>query len=115
VVIDSSHLLMPGTDVDLLFSALLPRAPAGTVIHVHDVFLPDDYPAEWRWRGYGEQLAVAAWLGAGAVRPLFASHYVKTRMFPVFQRSAAARLPLFRGAVENSLWLEKTSPAVTAD
>ena len=51
---------MPGTDVDFLLNRILPALPAGVLVHVHDVFLPDDYPADWEWRGYNEQLGVAA-------------------------------------------------------
>ena len=57
--IDSSHILMPGTDVDMLFNHVLPALKRGVMVHVHDVFLPDDYPPEWEWRGYNEQLGIA--------------------------------------------------------
>src|SRR5690606_10000540 len=63
--VDSSHLLMPGSDVDLLLNRLVPRLPAGAVLHIHDVFLPDAYPAAWAWRGYNEQNAVAPLLACG--------------------------------------------------
>ena len=73
--IDSSHILMPGTDVDLLFNRVLPALKRGVLVHVHDIFLPDDYPPEWEWRGYNEQLGVAALLAgtrpsAAVVKPL---------------------------------------------
>ena len=105
--IDSSHILMPGTDVDFLLNRVLPGLPSGVVVHVHDIFLPDDYPAHWAWRGYNEQLAVAALLAPGGYRPLFASRYAATRMAQAVARSAAGGLPLMDGAVESSLWLEK--------
>ena len=110
--IDSSHILMPGSDVDWLFNHLLPTLPAGLRVHIHDVFLPDDYPAGWDWRGYSEQLGVAAMLLAGGYRPLFASHYATTSLAAALAESAVARLPLSAGAYETSLWLEKTCPAV---
>jgi len=69
--IDSSHILMPGTDVDILFNDVVPRLPAGVLVHIHDVFLPDGYPAEWEWRGYNEQLAVATLLQGGGFRLLW--------------------------------------------
>ncbi len=106
--IDSSHLLMPGTDVELALTRLVPALPAGALVHFHDVFLPDDYPAGWAWRGYNEQLGLAALLlGGERYRPLFASHYVVTRMAEALARTVVARLPLVDGAVESSLWLEK--------
>ena len=105
--IDSSHILMPGSDVDHLMNRVLPGLPAGVRVHLHDIFLPDDYPAAWAWRGYNEQLAVAALLHGGGYRPLFASHYAVTRMAGRVADSAAAGLPLAPGAHESSLWLEK--------
>ena len=105
--IDSSHILMPGSDVDWLINRVLPALPAGIYLHMHDVFLPDDYPADWAWRGYNEQLAVAALIHGGGYRPRFASHYVVTRMAGALEASAVNRLPLPPGARESSLWLEK--------
>lgn len=110
--IDSSHLALPGTDVDLLFSRVLPRLPAGVLVHVHDVFLPDGYPDDWGWRHYAEQMVVAAWLAAGGLRPCFASRWVRTRMAGELAMSAAGRIPIRPGAFESSLWAVTAGPAV---
>ncbi|NNG04916.1 MAG: class I SAM-dependent methyltransferase, partial [Inquilinus sp.] len=110
--VDSSHIAMPGSDVDLLFSQILPALPAGILVHVHDIFLPDDYPPGWYWRGYNEQQAVAALLAGGGFRPLFASHYVASRMAAAVDRSAAGRLTLPPGTPETGLWLEKTADPI---
>lgn len=107
--IDSSHVLMPGTDVDVLFNRVLPALPAGVLVHVHDVFLPDDYPADWHWRGYNEQLGLAPMLRSGGYEVLWSSHYVTTRMREALAGTAVARLPLVAGARESSLWIRKTS------
>ena len=105
--IDSSHILMPGSDVDLLLNHVLPMLPPGAIVHIHDIFLPDDYPRQWAWRGYNEQLGVAALLNGGSWRPLFASHYAITRMADTIGDSIVAGLPLVAGAHESSLWLRK--------
>lgn len=107
LAIDSSHVLMPGTDVDMLFNRILPDLPAGVLVQVHDIFLPDDYPQAWAWRGYNEQLAVAPLLASGAWTVEFASHYAVTRMAERVARSVAAGLPLSDGAVESGFWLRK--------
>lgn len=99
---DSSHILAPGTDVDLILNRILPVLPTGVLAHLHDVFLPDSYPASWAWRGYNEQNAVAGLLLGGAFRIAFASHYARSRM------GAALRRP-WRGTPESSLWLERVS------
>jgi hypothetical protein len=106
--IDSSHILMPGTDVDILLNRVLPDLPAGVLVHVHDVFLPDDYPPAWSWRGYNEQLGVAALLQGGGWRILWSSRYVATRLSADLESTVVARLPLAADAFEASLWLEKT-------
>ena len=105
--VDSSHILMPGSDVDIILNRVWPALPAGVIVHVHDIFLPDGYPAEWAWRGYNEQLGVAALISARAADILFASHYALTRMATEVGSTIVSRLPLMDGAVESSLWLVK--------
>ena len=105
--IDSSHIAMPGTDVDRLFGDLLPRLAPGALVHVHDVFLPDDYPDAWRWRGYNEQLPVACLLQGNGYAPIFASRYLRTRRPEWLRAAAIDGLPIPAGAFETSLWLEK--------
>jgi len=104
--IDSSHILMPGTDVDFLLNEVLPILPSGVLVHLHDVFLPDDYPTTWGWRGYNEQSGVAALLD-GRWEPLFASRYVATCLSDRVEDSVIAQLPLLPGAFETSLWLRR--------
>lgn len=102
--IDSSHILMPGTDVDWLFNRVLPALPPGVLVHIHDIFLPDDYPADWAWRGYNEQQAIGPLL-AGGFQPVFASHYARTRLAGEVQGGIVGRLPQAAGAYPASLWL----------
>jgi predicted O-methyltransferase YrrM len=105
--IDSSHILMPGSDVDFLFNRILPTLPSGIIVHIHDIYLPDDYPPQWAWRGYNEQQGVAALLQGKGFELLFSSHYAATRLSDLVEQSVIGRLELLDGAVETSLWLEK--------
>jgi predicted O-methyltransferase YrrM len=105
--IDSSHILMPGTDVDWLLNRILPALAAGVLIHVHDVFLPDPYPAGWAWRGYNEQQALAALLQGGGYAIRFASHYVAGRRRAQLAEGVLGRLPGGPAGLASSLWLEK--------
>jgi len=107
LVVDSSHVLMPGSDVDFVLNRVLPALAAGVLVHFHDIFLPGDYPAAWGWRGYNEQLAVAALVATGAYVPEFASAYLVARGAAGLSRGVLARLPLLAGAHESSLWLRK--------
>lgn len=105
--VDSSHVAMPGSDVDLLLNGVLPRLAPGALVHVHDVFLPDPYPEAWAWRGYNEQVAVGCLLQGGAYQILFASRYMVTRRAERVAAWPLARLLLMPGVLESSLWLEK--------
>jgi len=104
---DSSHILMPGSDVDLLLNRVLPRLPAGVLVHIHDIFLPFDYPPIWGWRAYNEQQGVLPLLTTGAYEPLFSSVWTQQRLADRIGRSAVARLPRPSEAVATSLWLVK--------
>jgi len=104
--IDSSHQLKPGSDVEFLFKEVLPKLAAGIHIHFHDIFLPDDYPAQWSWRRYNEQEAVRLLLKDGAFETQLSSHAIVSR-HPEKIRGVLERLPLVPGAIESSLWLTK--------
>ena len=107
--IDSSHILMPGSDVDVVLGRVLPELPKGALVHLHDIFLPFDYPQIWGWRNYNEQQGVLPLLTSGAWRPLFSSVWVERRMAERLERSVVARLPRPADAIPASLWLEKAS------
>ena len=104
--IDSSHIAMPGTDVDRLFLDILPRLRDGVLVHVHDITLPDGYPEAWGWRGYNEQLLVGTLVQGGAYEILFSSHEAARRR-DWTGTGILAELPLVAGALETSLWLRK--------
>jgi len=100
--IDSSHQLKPGSDVEFLLTRVLPQLRAGARVHFHDVFLPDDYPAEWAWRRYNEQQAVAGLLERGYALE-FSSHQARQQVL----NGVLTRLPLVPGARESSFWIRK--------
>jgi len=105
--IDSSHIAMPGTDVDCLVNGVLPRLRAGVLVHFHDIFLPDAYPEAWRWRGYNEQLVVAALLQGGAYQLEFASRYLRARRPELTAHPFLDRVAPAPGVFESSLWLRR--------
>ncbi len=104
--IDSSHKTAQGGDVDFLMTMMLPMLPAGVAVHFHDMFMPDDYPESWAWRGYDEAVAVEAMIAGGGWSIDFASHYAVSRMADAVASSVVGALPLVEGAIESSLWLE---------
>jgi predicted O-methyltransferase YrrM len=63
--IDSSHVLKIGSDVQYEFLEILPRLQPGVHIHVHDIFIPLEYPESWiRENGWfwSEQYLLEAFL-----------------------------------------------------
>jgi hypothetical protein len=63
--IDSSHTVKFGSDVCYEFLEVLPRLTPGVWVHVHDIFFPHDYPAEWlieRRLALNEQYLLEAFL-----------------------------------------------------
>jgi hypothetical protein len=106
LIIDSSHILMPGSDVDIILNRILPALPAGVWVHFHDIFLPNDYPREWGWRNYNEQGAVAQ-LVFGGYDVAFSSQYVVASMPSEVGASVVSHLTIAAGAYESSLWLRK--------
>lgn len=110
--IDSSHVAVPGSDVDILFNTILPALGAGCLIHVHDIFLPWAYPEKWTWRGYNEQLLLAALLQSGAYEPLFASQFVSRNPRLMALAPVLGRLPFPQGAFEASFWMRKCADSV---
>ena len=101
--IDSSHVAMPGSDVDFLFTRVLPLLRLGVIIHLHDIFLPNGYPPRFPWRNYNEQQALLTLLGGGdRYEILCPNAYLR-----YYRQEAAERLcaPLSPAAVEGSFWM----------
>ena len=46
----------------VFFLDLMPRLKRGVIVHIHDIFLPSDYPPEWERKMYSEQYILAAML-----------------------------------------------------
>ena len=63
--IDSSHVSKTGSDVNFLFFEVFPALAHGVRIHLHDIFLPFDYPMDWvlkHGRSWNEQYLLRAFL-----------------------------------------------------
>ena len=104
--IDGSHLFMKGTDLEIIFLQVLPRLPKGVYIHLHDIFLPDDYPhgEDWDWWGFNEQALLAVLLTSGGYEPVISSAYLR-KYHP--QILKAINAPCHPRAYESSFWLIK--------
>jgi len=65
---DGSHRVFMNSDVVVFFLDVLPRLKPGVLVEIHEIFLPYDYPSEWRHFYYSEQYLLAAYLLAGGNR-----------------------------------------------
>ena len=62
---DGSHVARTGSDVNWFFFEVLPRLKAGVMVHVHDIYWPDDYHDQWIYGdglSWNEQYVVQAFL-----------------------------------------------------
>ena len=63
--IDSSHMIRPGGDVLFEYLEILPILNPGVIVHIHDIFYPNDYPDQWTKNGilfWNEQYLLEAFL-----------------------------------------------------
>jgi hypothetical protein len=108
--IDSSHEIRSGNDVVSLFLRVIPGLCSGVVIHVHDIFLPFEYPREWIVENtlnvnWAEQYLVHAMLqGSDQFEVLWPGHFLQ-RTLPDFDGHFSGK-PV---GVAKSLWLRKLS------
>lgn len=62
--VDNSHRILPNSDAMVFFMEILPKLKKGVIVHVHDVYLPYDYPQNMCDRFYTEQYGLAMYLMA---------------------------------------------------
>ena len=66
--IDNSHRILPNSDAMVFFMEVLPALQKGVIVHLHDIYLPYDYPQFMCDRLYNEQYGLAAYLLANPDR-----------------------------------------------
>ena len=104
--IDSSHVARPFGDVITELCILLPKLPAGVRVHIHDIFLPADYPhSTWGMRPYTEQWLVWLMLWGNADWEVeWASAFMLSRHAREIGKGPNIFRPPFNSA---SLWIYK--------
>jgi hypothetical protein len=104
--VDNSHRSFQNSDVTVFFTEILPALKSGCTYGIHDIFLPNDYPAEWLGRFYNEQYMLMAYLlgGAGGDDIVLPVHFVQQTpqllsiLNPIFKHSALEGAPAIGGA-----------------
>lgn len=105
--IDSTHILRTGSDVCCELFDILPRLSPGVYVHIHDMFWPFEYPADWIVddnRSWNELYAVRAFLTDNANwRITFFNNYFAK----VAGSEIEATYPQFLKNAGGALWLQR--------
>jgi hypothetical protein len=111
--IDSSHTVKTGGDVVFLFEEVLPRLAPGVVVHIHDIFLPFDYPQEWvmTGRAWNEQYLVRSFLAFNSAFDILVGVGWMTHNHPEVLAEAIPGYPGMHRDGGGSLWIRRTEPA----
>jgi hypothetical protein len=104
--IDSSHVVKIGSDVRHLLWEVLPRLPAGVIIHFHDIFWPFEYPEQWILTGtaWNEAYFLRAFLQFNSA---FQIEYFNSFVATLHERALHERMPQCLPRSGGSLWLKK--------
>ncbi|WP_170412848.1 class I SAM-dependent methyltransferase [Ruegeria atlantica] len=101
--IDSSHVVRMSNDVAHLFCRVIPALKPGVVIHVHDVFLPYEYPKRFFYDcpGWGEQYMLHSLLQSDAYSMLWPGYYLQQD-----RPDAIEALPFLKNGRAQSIWVQ---------
>ncbi len=107
--IDSSHVAKFGSDVCYEFLEVLPRLSRGVWVHVHDIFFPHDYPAEWllnRRLALNEQYLLEAFL---SFNQNFSTQLANSWICLEYQTEAMSVWPRVKAGNESasSFWMKR--------
>lgn len=94
--VDSSHVYKFGSDVAFELTTLYPQLPPNTLLHIHDIFSPFDYPRDWMVdakRFWNEQYALECFLMFNSAFEVFLPVHSLLRQSPAFNQ-ALRSLPL---------------------
>jgi hypothetical protein len=108
--IDSSHVVRARGDVQFLLDSVVPSLGVGSTVHVHDVFLPWDYPFSFQARLYTEQYLFQAMLAfSSRYKVLLSTHYMSRCFVEEMQATFGAIVGNHHQHFGASFWLEVVS------
>ena len=102
---DGSHRVFTNSDVTVFFLEIMPRLKSGVIVHIHDIFLPADYPPDWEKRMYSEQYMLAAML----LCPTQPFKVLVPNFFISGDAELREQVPSLADLGGNSFWLEMIS------
>jgi hypothetical protein len=109
--IDTSHAVRTGGDVVFLYLEVLPRLKPGVLVHIHDIFLPEEYPKDWLRRRFfwNEQYLLQAFLiGNSGFEVVWGQRYSELRFPAQYARAFADRTTPAENSGSYSFWIRRT-------
>ena len=114
IFVDGSHRVFTGSDATVFVLDILPALAPGVLVGIHDVYLPDDYPAEIAGRHYSEQYLLGALLLGEPdwLRIVLAADYVGRRRELSGELGGLWGRPHLQGVETHgvALWVETRDP-----
>jgi predicted O-methyltransferase YrrM len=107
--IDSSHVLRIGGDVIVEYLHILPAIKSGVIIHIHDIFLPYEYPKDWivnERRFWTEQYILQAFLAFNHEYEILSAVHWLSREHST-RLSAACPVYGHIGGTPGSFWMRR--------
>ena len=109
--IDSSHVVSTGNDVNFLFLEVLPRLKRGVIVHVHDIFVPYEYPEDMVINNrafFSEQYLLQAFLCFNRSFEVIMANYYLIKQYPEKMKAVFAHPAGYRQRnIPNSFWMRK--------
>jgi SAM-dependent methyltransferase/predicted O-methyltransferase YrrM len=109
--IDTSHTVKTGGDVTWIFHEILPRLAPGVYVHIHDVFLPGDYPEPWVMEGWGwnESYLVRSFLSYNSAFEIVWGSQYMTQRHPENILQAFPQQAKYTDRAGAALWIRRTT------
>jgi len=106
--IDSTHVAKSGSDVNYIFSEILPSLNNGVLIHFHDIFHTFEYPKNWleEGRNWNEIYMLRSFMQ-------YNSHFeivmFNNLLNSVFENEIESQYPLMCKNKGGSIWIRKVA------
>jgi hypothetical protein len=106
--VDTTHTVKTGGDVTRIVLEIFPRLAPGVWVHVHDIFLPYEYPRSWiidERRAWAEQYLLQAFLAFNERFEVMLPNFALSQMHPDIIKTV---VPSFDdGVMPGGFWMRR--------
>lgn len=111
LMIDTSHVCKSGSDVNFIYFNILPKLKKGTLVHIHDIFYPFEYPDKWiidEKRSWNEIYLLRALLqDSDSYKIIYFNSYMEDKYMEWFSENMPLVLKRHNNNICGGIWLEK--------